>query len=326
MFPDVRLMIAAVAASVVALSCGFGVFAALRVNHEPLARLPPATAPLQLVANNTAAPVPPPARPSPVGEPEIATAAPEAPAGESAHPESDQTPSASSAAEPEAVASMAKEKTETAAQPVDPPVTNSITLAADDHPSGAAEPEPVPVAAGGGATSVASGGAAAAAADDGANAEKPAAVAAEPVPATMPDVAPLSGPRRLGPRRRSKPIRSSEPRRPSRPHRPHRPSRLHGSSKPPSPSKHPGPSRTPRVSNPLPASRPVPLSKPLLPTRSRGRIRKTTRPMPPPLVQGKSRARSTRRRASPPKRITSITRESQRAATSLIRCSSSLAS
>ena len=48
MFPNFRLMIAAVAASVVALSCGFGVFAALRVNHEPLARLPPATAPLQL--------------------------------------------------------------------------------------------------------------------------------------------------------------------------------------------------------------------------------------------------------------------------------------
>jgi len=52
MFPNVRLMIAAVAASVVALSCGFGVFAAFRVNHEPLARLQ--SAPLQLVVGNAA--------------------------------------------------------------------------------------------------------------------------------------------------------------------------------------------------------------------------------------------------------------------------------
>jgi hypothetical protein len=56
MFPNVRLMIAAMAASVVVLSCGFGVFAAFRVNHEPLARLPAVTAPVQHVAEN-----PPPA-------------------------------------------------------------------------------------------------------------------------------------------------------------------------------------------------------------------------------------------------------------------------
>jgi hypothetical protein len=77
MFPNFRLMIAAVAASVVALSCGFGVFAALRVNHEPLARLPPATAPLQLAPDKVAAPALLSARPSPVGEPEIAAAAPD---------------------------------------------------------------------------------------------------------------------------------------------------------------------------------------------------------------------------------------------------------
>ncbi len=57
MFPDFRLMIAAVLGSVVALMCGFGVFAAFRVNHEPLARLPSATAPLQLVVGN-ATPLP----------------------------------------------------------------------------------------------------------------------------------------------------------------------------------------------------------------------------------------------------------------------------
>jgi hypothetical protein len=54
MFPNVRLLIAAMVASVVALSCGFGVFAAFRVHHEPLARLPSATAPMQLLANNAA--------------------------------------------------------------------------------------------------------------------------------------------------------------------------------------------------------------------------------------------------------------------------------
>jgi hypothetical protein len=142
MFPNFRLMIAAVAASVVALSCGFGVFAALRVNHEPLARLPAATAPLQLVPDKVAGPALLSASPSPVGEPEIAAAAPDVPAGESAPHESDQTPSAASAAEPEAVASIAEAKTEAAAQPAEPPATRSAALPADDHPSSAAEPEP----------------------------------------------------------------------------------------------------------------------------------------------------------------------------------------
>ncbi len=54
MFPNIRLMTVAVVASVFALSFGFGLFAAFRVNHEPLARLPPATAPAQLVDDNAA--------------------------------------------------------------------------------------------------------------------------------------------------------------------------------------------------------------------------------------------------------------------------------
>src|SRR5271169_6359317 len=54
MFPDVRLMVAATLASVVALMFGFGLFAAFRVSHEPLARLQPAGAPMQLVADNAA--------------------------------------------------------------------------------------------------------------------------------------------------------------------------------------------------------------------------------------------------------------------------------
>ena len=56
MFPNVRLMIAATLASVVALICGFGMFAVFRVSHDPFVRLPAATAPLQLVADNAARP------------------------------------------------------------------------------------------------------------------------------------------------------------------------------------------------------------------------------------------------------------------------------
>ena len=62
MFPNVRLLIAAVVASVVALSCGFAVFAVFRVNHEPLSRLAAGAAPLQLAAGN---PMPPAAIPAP---------------------------------------------------------------------------------------------------------------------------------------------------------------------------------------------------------------------------------------------------------------------
>jgi len=55
MFPNVRLLIAALLASVFVLSCGFGMFAALRVNREPLGRLPASTSALQLVASEAAA-------------------------------------------------------------------------------------------------------------------------------------------------------------------------------------------------------------------------------------------------------------------------------
>jgi hypothetical protein len=52
MFPNVRLQIVALFVSVVALSFGFGVFAAFRVNHEPLSQIPAAAAPVQFAAEN----------------------------------------------------------------------------------------------------------------------------------------------------------------------------------------------------------------------------------------------------------------------------------
>jgi hypothetical protein len=54
MFPNVRLMIVAMFASIVAIGCGLGMFAAFRVNHEPLARLQSGSPPLQLVFGNGA--------------------------------------------------------------------------------------------------------------------------------------------------------------------------------------------------------------------------------------------------------------------------------
>ena len=59
MFPNVRLLIGTLFIALLVLSCEFGVFAALRVNREPLSRLTSESAPLQLVAGkNALRPVP----------------------------------------------------------------------------------------------------------------------------------------------------------------------------------------------------------------------------------------------------------------------------
>jgi hypothetical protein len=48
MIPDIRLMIVALLASVVAIGCCLGLFAAFRVNHEQFARAPNGSPLLQL--------------------------------------------------------------------------------------------------------------------------------------------------------------------------------------------------------------------------------------------------------------------------------------
>lgn len=163
MFPNVRLMIAALVASVVALSCGFGVFAAFRVNHEPLVRLPPAAAPLQLLAGNTASVVaaaaepfdhrfqimPPqsaaPATDSPTPERDDRDGVESAPAASAVLPER----AAASAEEPAAVASST-ETAVVAAAPAVPattaPMANAVAPTADDHALGVTEPAPVDAA------------------------------------------------------------------------------------------------------------------------------------------------------------------------------------
>jgi hypothetical protein len=162
MFPNVRLMIAAMVASVVALSCGFGVFAAFRVNHEPLVRLPRATAPLQLLADNTitASVVVAAARPFDhrfqISQPQSTGRAMDPPRQRDDRDGVESAPAASvavserAAAEPEEPAAIAQ-SIESAVVPVAPPTTapmaNTVTPTTDDHALGATEPEPAPAAA-----------------------------------------------------------------------------------------------------------------------------------------------------------------------------------
>src|SRR5689334_8990951 len=52
MFPNVRLMVVAILAAIAGISCGLGLFATFRVNHEPLARLAEGSPPMQLAFDN----------------------------------------------------------------------------------------------------------------------------------------------------------------------------------------------------------------------------------------------------------------------------------
>jgi hypothetical protein len=53
MFPNVRMMVVATLASIVAVICGMGVLAAIGINHEPFTRLPGDRPPLQIVFDHT---------------------------------------------------------------------------------------------------------------------------------------------------------------------------------------------------------------------------------------------------------------------------------
>jgi hypothetical protein len=166
MFPNIRLMIVAMVASMVALSCGFGVFAAFRVNHEPLVRLPPVTAPLQLVAGNSAtvtvAAVEPFDRRFQTSPPQSTARPTEPPTPRRDDREGVESAPAASAAVPERGAAEPEEPTaavpatESAvglaapAVPTAPPtaatMANTVAPTADNHPLGATAPEPAPAA------------------------------------------------------------------------------------------------------------------------------------------------------------------------------------
>jgi hypothetical protein len=157
MLPNVRLMIAATLASVVALVCGFGMFAVFRVSHDPFARLPAATAPLQLVAGNAAksaaglAPGEPfdrrfqvKASPNTAAEANAAAAAPELRAEPEAAP---ATPAQSAVTAPEEIPSTAGEPTEQPSAPKPPttseaPAVTSDNAAASDQANMASASQP----------------------------------------------------------------------------------------------------------------------------------------------------------------------------------------
>ena len=166
MFPNVRLLIAAVVASVVALSCGFALFAAFRVNHEPLSRLATGAAPLQLAADN---PMPSVATPAPansfgnrfpLNQADIAGASAEATPPQPEHDDSVEPPSAvastttpeTDADEPGQPASVAQapaaEPDEAAAAPSEPsPATPSEPPPAPTETAATAPPAEQPAAA-----------------------------------------------------------------------------------------------------------------------------------------------------------------------------------
>ncbi len=161
MFPNVRVMMAAIFASVVVLICGFGMFAVFRVGHEPLVRLPPATAPLQLIAHSDATPSQVAA-----GEPfdrRFQISAPQSAGDATASPMRKRDrhdgvqsrPAAAAVPEPGAAAAVGTEavggSTESAASPAAPPIeefgVRTVTPTADAHARVASEPAPAPAAA-----------------------------------------------------------------------------------------------------------------------------------------------------------------------------------
>ena len=156
MFPNVRLMIAATLASVVALICGFGTFAAFQVNHEPLVRLPSASAPLQLSADNAATPMAyaaaePFARRFQISEARNAAEAIDALARKIDHREGIQSapspapaPSAAEVKDTAAVEAPKEIAPSPVAQPAEEPSEKTAAPAADDHVPSVSAPQPAP--------------------------------------------------------------------------------------------------------------------------------------------------------------------------------------
>src|ERR1700722_14126375 len=147
MFPDVRHLIAAVVASVVALSCGFALFATFRVNHEPLSRLATGAAPLQRAAGNPTPGIAMPAPADPFGtrfppsQADSAGASTETTPGQGEHDDSVERPSA--------VASPTTAPPETDEPAPPAPVAQAIEPDAKPDDVAAAPSEATPAAASG---------------------------------------------------------------------------------------------------------------------------------------------------------------------------------
>jgi hypothetical protein len=140
MFPNIRLLAVAVLAAIAGISCGLGLFATFRVNHEPLARLSEGGPPLQLALDRPLPRLeasPPPAVRYPLSAP-IVIAAPvvaEPPSGVAADPGSTiaavpaSAPESSQDGAPESVPEKAA-----LASAADQPAGPTIVAAAPDEP------------------------------------------------------------------------------------------------------------------------------------------------------------------------------------------------
>jgi len=170
MFPNVRLIGAAILASVVALGCGFAVFAAFRVNHDPFGRPPSGGAPMQLFARNAAslpvaAGAADPVEATRISEARTPSAADARPAWLERRSDDTQIPPAGSAAAPEtgppiadhqapAVAALVQSavsspvpQIERSATEAGAPIADAGTPSAEDKAPDPAEPAPQPAPA-----------------------------------------------------------------------------------------------------------------------------------------------------------------------------------
>jgi hypothetical protein len=148
MLPSLRLLIAAMLATIVMLICGFGVFAAFRVSRDPIAHLPAAAAPVQSVAEASGvSPALLAAHEStdqrsqfdvPIGTAEeIAPASSATEQDAAAEPATDELPVAMSASATQDAASRAApdlETEEAAATPSEPPAAPSSPVSQSTMP------------------------------------------------------------------------------------------------------------------------------------------------------------------------------------------------
>jgi hypothetical protein len=138
MFPTVRLLIAAVFTSAVALGCGFGVFAAYRVNHEPISPRAAATVPLQFATGETApatwgAPIDPRLR---LSDKESSTAVTDAPALTPTHGDAAvQNPWTAGTIRPAAMTTTVPMPAPQLVEPSAVPATTTAAASPDSTPS-----------------------------------------------------------------------------------------------------------------------------------------------------------------------------------------------
>jgi hypothetical protein len=147
MLPNIRLLIVAVLAAIAGISCGLGLFATFRVNHEPLVRFSEGGPPLQLAFDHrTAAPeaVSPIAARLPLDSAGKTISAPvlipppaveESPAGAGAvapQPDSDAASSADAAGEAAIASATPANTSERAAQGNDPIQSEAEAVAASE--------------------------------------------------------------------------------------------------------------------------------------------------------------------------------------------------